>query len=166
MKTLIPVFVLSMLYLCFICCVILSDAQLPDRMATHFDFNGQPDGWASRSSYMLFIMSFGTGLTLFMVFVGFAIRFAPNKLISLQNREYGLAPERRAETMAYVFRQMLWFSCWWDCFVIGVHLSVIDANNRVPVQLPDWKIYGLVAIFLAGLSVWILIVMRHFKQSI
>jgi uncharacterized membrane protein len=166
MKTLIPAVVLLMLYLCFMCCVILSDAQLPDRMATHFDINGQPDGWASRSSYMLFIVSFGTGIALFIVFVGFAIRFAPNELISLQNREYWLALERRAETMAYIFRQMIWFTCWWECFVIGVHLSIIDANNRVPVQLPNWEIYGLLAIFLAGIPVWILIMMRHFKRTI
>ena len=78
MKTLIPAVVLLMLYLCFICCVILSDAQLPDRIATHFDFHGQPDGWASRSSYMLFTIIFGTGMTLFIVFVGFVLRFVPD----------------------------------------------------------------------------------------
>jgi len=166
MKTLIPAVVLLMLYLCFICCVILSDAQLPDRIATHFDFHGQPDGWASRSSYMLFIIIFGTGLTLFIVFVGFVLRFVPDKFINLSNREYWLAPERRVETRNYIIRQMLWFTCWWVCFVIGMHFSLIDANNRVPVQLPNWEIYGLLAIFIAGTLVWILIIMRHFKRTI
>lgn len=166
MKTLIPVIVLLMLYFCFICCVILSDAQLPDRIATHFDFNRQPDGWASRSSYMLFIISFGTGLTFFIVFIGYVLRFAPNELFSLSNREYWLAPERRAETMAYIFRQVLWFSCWLVCFVIGMHFSTIDANNQVPVLLPGWEIYGLLAIFLVGTSVWALIMVRHFKRTI
>ena len=166
MKTLIPAVVLLMLYLCFICCVILSDSQLPDRMATHFDFNGQPNGWASRSSYMLFIISFGTGIALFIVFVGFVLRFAPNELISLQNREYWLAPEHRAKTMAYILRQMLWLACWWVCFVIGMHLSIIDANNLVPVQLPFWEFCGILAIFLAGIPVGALITMRHFKRTI
>jgi uncharacterized membrane protein len=166
MKTLFPAVVLLMLYLCFIFCVILSDAQLPDRIATHFNFNGQPDGWASRGSYMSFIISFGTGLTLFIVFVGFVLRFAPNESISLPNREYWLAPERRAETKTYIFRQMLWFSCWLICFLIGMHFSTIDANKRLPVQLPNWEIYGLLAIFLAGIPVWILIMVRHFKRTI
>jgi uncharacterized membrane protein len=166
MKTLIPAVVLLMLYLCFICCVIISDAQLPDRMAAHFDINGQPDGWESRSSYISFIISFGTGLTLFIVFMGFMVRLAPKQMFSLPNREYWLAPERRADTMAYIFSQMLWFTCWWICFLIGMHFSVIDANNQVPVQLPCWEVYGLLAIFLAGIPVWALIMMRHFKRTI
>ena len=41
------------LFVLTIMILLLTYAQLPDRIAIHFDFHGNPDGWGSRTSYLV-----------------------------------------------------------------------------------------------------------------
>jgi hypothetical protein len=42
-----------MLFLLTVLMVLLAYSQLPQRIAVHFDLQGNPDGWASRASYLI-----------------------------------------------------------------------------------------------------------------
>ena len=42
-----------MLFLLTVLMVLLAYTQLPQRIAIHFDLQGNPDGWASRTSYLI-----------------------------------------------------------------------------------------------------------------
>ncbi len=67
MKTLrTPLLVLGLLYLCFFGYLAASSSQLPERVATHFDGSGQPDGWSSRSDHLRFMLVFGLAFPLFV----------------------------------------------------------------------------------------------------
>src|SRR5437762_12723974 len=110
---------------------------MPDQVATHFDANGHPNGWMSRAADLLFTALLGGGLPLFISGICFAIRFLPPVMINLPRRDYWLAPERRAETSDYIFRQSLWFGCLMVCFVGGIHLLVVAANQRSSPQLSN-----------------------------
>src|SRR5712675_1010261 len=99
--TRIPALVFNLLllgYLVFLFCTV---ALLPQRMATHFDINGQPNGWMTRSSAVLLQGIVGLLLPLIIVGIFFVIRFAPARLINLPHRDFWFAPERRDETCAY-----------------------------------------------------------------
>src|SRR3954468_21478203 len=104
-----PALILGLLYLCFLGYLISSAPQLPDRVATHFGAGGEPDGWMSRSSHLLFMGVFGLAFPLFVVGLFFILRFLPDSGLNIPHRDYWLAPERRSETFAYLFRHSLWF---------------------------------------------------------
>jgi uncharacterized membrane protein len=72
--TLIPAIVLLLLYICFISYVMSSNAELSERVATHFNIRGEPEGWMSPKSYVSFIVFFGSSLFLVMVIVSFMSR--------------------------------------------------------------------------------------------
>jgi len=164
MKTLIPAIVLVILYLTFVCYVCLSVQQLPERVASHFDAKGKPDGWMNRGQHVLSTLGFGSGLIIFILITDIVQFILPDKLLSLPNRQYWLAPERRVETKRYIFRQMLWCTSLTVCFLIGLNYSIVHANKRAPVQLYDWPLITTMAFYFVGLFVWILIFSRHFKR--
>jgi hypothetical protein len=135
MKTLrTPSYILGFLYLCFVGYLIFSTWQLPERVATHFNAGGQPDGWMSRFSHLLIMAVFGFAFPLFFVGLFFGLRFVPDAL-NVSNRDYWLAPERRIETFDYLFRQGLWRACMAVCFVTGLHYMIIHANFQPNADL-------------------------------
>lgn len=103
-------FVLLLLYAFFLGYWAWSGTQLPDRLATHFNGSGEPNGWMSRSASQTFMLVFGFLFPLFIILVCSATRFLPVSLINIPNRQYWLAPERRIEASNYLFRQSLWLA--------------------------------------------------------
>jgi uncharacterized membrane protein len=166
MKTLrTPALILGLLYLGFLVYLKVSAPQLPDRVATHFDGSGRPDGWMSRSSHLIFTAVLGFAFPMFVVGLCFVLRFLPDRGFNLPHRDYWLAPERRAETFAYFLRHSLWFACMAVWFVLGIHILVIQANGRSPARLSTPGILGLAGSFLAGVAVWVVSLIRHFSHA-
>src|SRR4051812_3401648 len=116
-----PAILLAFLYVCFLTYLISSAPQLPDKVATHFGAGGRPDGWMSRTAHLLFMAAFGLAFPFFLVGLFYILRFMPDSSFNLPRRDYWLAPERRAETFAYLLRHSLWFACLAVCLVIGLH---------------------------------------------
>jgi ABC-type Fe3+ transport system permease subunit len=156
--------VLGLLYLCFLGSLVLAVQQLPDRVASHFNGSGQPDGWMSRSAHLLFMGGFGFAFPLFVVGICFLLRFMPVGGFNLPHRDYWLAPERRTETFAYFFRHSLWFACMAVGFAIGLHLLVIQANAQPQARLSTPMILGLAGCFLAGVAAWVASMVLHFGR--
>jgi serine/threonine-protein kinase len=84
--------------------------QLPDRMASHFDFYGRPDGWQPKEAFFLVmaVVVVMTGLTGFLVPVVLAA--APTEFINVPRRDYWLAPGRREETFRFLRTHLEWFA--------------------------------------------------------
>ena len=159
-----PTLVLVLLYACFLAFWAWSEPHLPDRVATHFNFSGQPDGWMSRSASQAFTLVFGLAFPLFIVVLCFIARFLPVGAINVPNREYWLAPERRKETLAYLLRHSLWFACLAVCLVMGMQYLVVKANQQTPPHMDTSFLLGLAGLFLTGVAVWVLVLFRHFRR--
>ena len=125
-----PALVLALLYFCFLGYHAFSSGQLPDQVATHFDSSGQPNGWMSRSTHLLFTMALCFGVPLFVVATLFVVRCLSDSIINIPHRDYWLAAERRAETCAWLFRHSLWFACIGVSFITGVQYLIVRAVGR------------------------------------
>jgi hypothetical protein len=159
-----PALVLGLLYLCFIGYLACSSAHLPERVATHFDGSGRPDGWMSRTEHLRFMAVFGLAFPLFVPVIVYVIRFLPDRLVNLPNRDYWLAPGQRTETMAYLCRHSLWFASMALCFVIGIQYSIIQANRLAQPHLPTPLVLAYAGCFLAGTAVWTVSLIRHCRH--
>ena len=159
-----PALVLGLLYLFFLGFLALSSGQLPDRVATHFDGSGQPNGWMSRSSHLWFTLVFGLAFPLIVAAVHFCTRFLPDSLINIPKRDYWLSAERRADTFAYLFRQSLWFACIGVCFVTAIQFLIVRANLYPPGHLSTPLLFAVTGGFLLALAVWAVAMIRHFRR--
>jgi uncharacterized membrane protein len=146
----IPALIVVLLYQCFLGCWVWSGSQLPERVATHFNGGGEPNGLMSRSANQMFMLAFGLAFPLVIVMLSYATRFLPRGLVNIPHRDYWLAPERRAETSNYLLHHSLWLACLAVCFVIGIQYSIVQANRLSPPHLSTPVLLSLVGSFLAG----------------
>ena len=75
---------------------------MPDQMAAHFNIQGNADRFVPKAEFFRFQLQ--TMLVVILVSLPLQWMFSviPPNLINMPNREYWLAPERRAETMGRI----------------------------------------------------------------
>jgi hypothetical protein len=161
----IPATAFLLLAASLIAFALSSAANLPPTVATHFSGPGHPDRWMSASGYVRFIISFGVGLPLFIVAVFYALRWLPSSLINLPRKDFWLADERLPETRRYFFRRGLWLGCMMLLLMIGLHYTIVRANQVTPPQLVPKHAFGLMIIFLVALALWLVTFLRHFARA-
>lgn len=159
-----PIIFLALLYVGFVLVVLTTRHSLPERIATHFAASGRPDGWMSRESHLRFMMTFGFGFPLLVPVVVYCCRFLPVGLVNIPHRDYWLAPDRKGESMNFLFAHSLWLGCATVLFVTGCHWMVADANRQSPPHLSMGNLLVVTGGFLAMLAVWIAMLLRRFMR--
>ena len=109
--------------------LVWSAREVPPRVASHFNFQGQADGWMPRETHLEFMGGIGLLLPLFLIGTGLLMGVMPAGSINVPHRDYWLAPERRRETSGYIARHMAWFACAMTAFFIGLNWCVVEANR-------------------------------------
>ncbi|MFN7732329.1 MAG: DUF1648 domain-containing protein [Pirellula sp.] len=135
--------------------------HMPERVATHFGPSGQPDGWMSRTSAVVFQAALQIGLPSLFVWIAWAIPRFPNSMINVPHREFWLAPERRAATLQRMSGMLLHIALANSIFVTVIGHLVYDANRRGgPLSMGPFVTALVVFIGfvlgIAGYSVWTL----------
>lgn len=161
----IPAIILVILLLGFAAYLAYSASLLPDRVATHFGAGGQPNGWMSRSGYLLFIGVLGVCLPLIFVILVLFIRRIPDQFVNIPNKKYWLSPEHKEEYVSYVSGFMFWLACLWVLFFAGLHFLTIEANRAQPVQLDMGKFMIVLIGFMAAFMLWPIGMIIHFAKA-
>jgi len=102
--------------------------QLPDRVVSHFDAQGRPDGSMSREAFawtmvLTYALSGGSFLA-----IGALLRRVPASLVNVPNREYWLAPERREATLARLARRLVRLGAVTVVFVLVIVHGTVQFN--------------------------------------
>lgn len=132
---------------------ILYYPQLPDHVASHFDGSGHPNGWSSKIGFFVLDLVMIAFLTAIFLFLPRLLDRFPDSTISLPNREYWLAPERREKTFEFVQNQMLWMGIATLAFLICTFQLVIEANLNSPPALTSSFILLFVA-YMVVVAAW------------
>lgn len=66
------------LFIIIVIFVLLNYQQLPERIAIHFDFHGNPDGWGSKSSYLINSLASSSILLILNIGIFFFVRRTTN----------------------------------------------------------------------------------------
>jgi serine/threonine-protein kinase len=130
--------------------VALSFDRLPARMATHFDLAGKPNGFQSREGFVWTAALLSVLLlALFAVLPALLARL-PVRFINLPNKDYWLAPERRAETIRRMAAMCDWLACATIALLVGVFELVMRANLaqrplgfQLWILLPSYHLFVL-----------------------
>ncbi len=100
--------------------------QLPDRIATHWGIDGQPNDWMTRTAATLTLCGLQIGVPLFLVAVTWLACRMPDSMLNIPNREYWLQPDRRAVTLQWMKRMLAWIAVLTSLCMIGIgHLAFI-----------------------------------------
>lgn len=143
--------------------VLYHYGRLPESMASHFNFEGKPDGWQSRSAFfMLEFLVVGILAAVFLLLPALLHRI-PSSLINLPHREHWLAPERRREALDRMGCFLTWFGCASLIFLLAVIEVVIRVNLGGEVRLPGSWLWPALGGYAAFLIAWVIALLRAFR---
>jgi uncharacterized membrane protein len=166
MKTIVfPTVVLALCFLVFLIALATSYPALPERVASHFGIDGQPNGWMSRDGEIDFMLGFGLFIPVFIVVMMASTGWIPVSFVNLPHRDYWFAPERRPSTRAILLRFGLWMASLSLLFFAALQELIVAAN--APGTAPHLSNTGIFVVgggFLAGTIVWALILRRRFSR--
>src|SRR5438128_412924 len=140
-------------------------AELPAVVASHFNAQGVPNGWQTKSAFFAVFV----GVSVLAAVIGFGIpriiASLPPQLINLPNKQYWLAPGRLAETQAFLNNYFAWFGCAVFLIVILTFDYAIQSNLR-PENRPDIsRMWYILVGFLAFVAVWIIRLLARFLRT-
>jgi hypothetical protein len=142
--------------------VWVSSRALPEVVASHFGVSGRANGFMSREAYVGLMLPTVVLVPLLLVALPTWAFRSPNARINLPHRDYWLAPQRRAQTVAILSTQSVRFAAMMLVFLCYVHWLVIKANQITPPTLAArWLVAGL-AVFLLATLVWVISLIRRF----
>lgn len=137
--------------------------NLPERMASHFNLAGEADGWTSKDGYVVF-----EAIILLIILSEFTllpllIEKSPDSLINLPNKEYWLAPARRAETFRVMKNYFEWLAVGLLGLFIAINQTTFEANVN-QTNMPATTMWLILGAFLAYVIVWVIKFIKHFKM--
>lgn len=132
-------------------------SQLPEKVATHFGIDGQPNDWMSRDSATIVLAGFQVIIPLMLISITSAARRLPDSMINIPNRDYWLTGDRRNDTLAYVSTMMAWIAVMTAAFMsVIAHLTFRANTTGVGLNMPVFGtalVTYLAAVFtIAGFS--------------
>lgn len=159
----------SLLFAFFFGCaaafVLLTSMRLPALVASHFGGAGAANGFLRHGVYVGFMVGLVVGLPSLMVGLTWSAISSPKARLNLPNKDYWLAPERCAETIAYLRSGVLWVGALLVIFLCYLHWLVVLANEAHPARLAiSWFIGGLL-VFFAALFIGLKAFLGRFRQS-
>jgi len=135
---------------------------LPEKVASHFDGNGQPDGWMSKTSFVAITLLIQFGIAAVMLGIGWLIRVLPPSLINIPNKEYWLAEERSDQTVSDMESMMAWISAGTAIFMLFVFYLTFDANVAENKGLNSNATWIGVVIYLVWLLVFCVVRLKKY----
>jgi uncharacterized membrane protein len=136
---------------------------LPDRLASHFGASGMPNGWMTKSQFFITFAIVLLPALAVEFLLSYGIAKKPDAKLRLPNKEYWLAPERRAETFAYFDSFFAWYGCAFlfvEVFAMGLAMR---ANFDTPPQLPTGPIVSVLVGFVLFNVVAVVAMLRRFS---
>jgi hypothetical protein len=161
----IPALFLALVLIGYAVFLASTISLLPQRMATHFDASGQPNGWMGRSSAVVFQGIAGLVLPLIITAVFYTIRFLPPQWINLPRRDFWFSPERREKTCTYLSRQGLWLASLLVGLAAVVWCQLIESNSASIPHLSSSEFLVTIAAFGGAMIVWVITIFRHFANA-
>jgi uncharacterized membrane protein len=139
---------------------------LPDRIASHFGPSGMPNGWMTKTQFLITY-----AVVLFpALFVEFwlhrKVANTPQGKLRLPNKEYWLAPERRAETIAYFQSFFAWYGCAFLFVEVFAMSLAMRANLSDPPVLSVVPIISLICGFILFNAIAVLAMLRRFSIQV
>lgn len=123
---------------------------LPEKLASHFDFSGRPDGWTNKTTFVgIYIAVIAFSAVTFWG-AAFLITKLPNSMLNLPNKEYWMSPGRKQETLDFIAGWLVWFGAATLVFLVAVFHEVFQFNLTHATKLSNVWFYLVVFLIFTG----------------
>lgn len=144
--------------------VYVTSARLPEIAATRFAAGGDPVAFMTRGTYRVFMVWLVSAVPLLVAFLPPFIGARWPQLLNIPNRDYWIAAERRAETLASVAARTLLLAAVMILFLCFTHWLVVEANASPARRLSGAPLLAALVAFVAFMIGWIVAFRRRFRR--
>lgn len=135
--------------------------RLPERVASHFNMAGEPDGWMSRTAFLGLMGGVAVGLALMFAGITWLVRRLPPSWINLPHREYWLAEPRREASIHAMTKNLLGHALLSLALISWLLHDAYRVNTAVD-EAPTLSIWVPVGVYLAGTAILLIRLFRRF----
>ena len=165
MKRTLPWILLSLAALTFIVTHALWLAEMPERMATHFDAAGKANGWMPRQKHGLLMLLTGLGVPMLVLALSWAIRHLSPALLNVPHPQYWRAPENYPTACAILFRWGQWQAIALLVWMTFLNHQIIRANQISPPRLTLTSNLPLILSLLGAEIALVIWLLRRFRRT-
>ena len=140
-------------------------SQLPDVLASHFNGSGVPNGWMPKADFFKFLPLAGALIAAIAFLSPKLLAILPPSMVNLPNKDYRLAPERRAETVQYFEAALGWFGCAIFSLILFAAYNAIQANLHPARGFDSSSILVALGVFFGFVIFFIVRITGHFFRS-
>ncbi len=138
--------------------------QLPQTVAIHFGSGGIPDSWAGSEANLAISIVLYLFLMAMFVAIPQTLKYIPLHLISLPNREYWLAEERKESSLRQIGGMFNLYGTALIVFFLFLGHLVYLANMSSQVLLNEKVVWVITACLLLFTLVWLFVFFRRFRR--
>ena len=115
--------------------IVILWPRLPQRLATHFGFSGEPNGWSTPSQFLI-MMATAYGIFVLLFTMAAWLDRVPDRFLNLPNKGYWLATDRRAQALATLREWLRWFLVVTFAGLVVLMRAMLRANLLEEPHLP------------------------------
>lgn len=139
--------------------------QLPERIASHFDGSGSPNGWMNKSSFTSSMLAVGLGIPALVIVIMYSIRFLPARFLNVPNPDHWRDPNNYRKACDFLFVSSLWFGSAYMIWHAFLSRMVVAANQSSPPHLDSVKAMLVTGLLLVFMFVWVLVLLLRFLKT-
>jgi serine/threonine-protein kinase len=128
--------------------------ELPERLATSFDFAGHPRDWTSRGGFAALMLGLCAGSGLLLAGLAAWLPRVPDAWINVPDKAWWLAPERRAATLSRVALVLDLVNLATSGFLAALGIALCEANRPGGAMGPEPQ--GLIALYVVAVVALVL----------
>jgi uncharacterized membrane protein len=159
--------VLVAIVMCALVQAIYYYPRLPERIALNFDASGHPDGLGTRNEFFAVEGAVVAGMTVLLLLLEWLVPRMPASRVNMPNKDYWLAPERRAATDLMIQRWLsafLLLSLGFLVYVIQLAILVNVTGDNAYMSVPMWAGLGVFLLLDTALSVQFILKFRKPRE--
>ena len=134
-------------------------AQMPERIASHFNAAGRVNGWMTRGEHGVWMLLFGLGEPAFVLTLIWAMRFLPANLMNVPKRDYWHKAENYPKACAIMLAWAQGLAVAMLVWNTLFNWQIVRANRSSPPRLANADMGLLTAVFvavIAGSIAWLI----------
>ena len=145
-----------------LCHALCYSTMLPDRVATHFDIGGMPDGWSTRSAMIDLQLTVIVLVAAGFLLVAGAVLRTPARWLGLPHRDWWLAPSRSEQTRRDLAIRLLWLGAFTQILCCDLFHHTVRVNlGRVAALESYWLDIGG---FVVVAAVWLIALVWRYAR--
>ncbi len=138
--------------------------RLPETVASHFNAAGIPNNWEPKQLFLELYVVVLLGVTAVYGLVPRLIGILPPAMINLPNKNYWLAPQRRAATTEYFIDHFAIFGAGTLALLLMIFQLCLSANISVQTRFPSALAWGISVAYLVFVGMWVMTLFLKFRR--